>query len=658
MQKRQWIESFAIMALILSPLSCAEPVPAGSSAAGTGGQAGGSAAGSNGGGYVPPTGGPGSGPAPDAECKANCTDFPAEALFDSENGSAPPPDAPSLFGAADNFSAPGPCVIEPELSTDSRPGALLPANWLRPRFRFAPSGGEDLWEIRLQADREANDLVAYTTQTTWVLPKEIWEAVAKNVIDEPITVTIRGVSTSSGGTPSGTRGSFTIAPVLAGGKMVYWATTSSEVAPDTSKLVGFAVGDESVIDALTIPQVGDRQILAEGGRDLRGQYSDSKGVGPGHVQCIGCHVATPDGSATAFVDHWPWNVVLASVEEETVGQRPSYLTAGAEMLVNQPWLGIPTFSSAHWFPGDRRMITSYCKRNPGNGGVGFTDSWTNPRTDDGLAWFDLETTAAFSADPAQGDVASQLNQQIAAVSGTAFGMIALQGEARSASTPDWSHDGTRIAYSSATHTQDGRLGDNNSEVDIHLVPYNGGSGGTVTPLAGASEPGVAEYYPAFSADDRLLAFNRVAVIDNAMMYYRPDAEIYVIASDGGTATRLLANDPPACTGERSPGVINSWPKWSPTVVSPAPGSAGAGRTYYWLIFSSAREYPGRFQLPRTQYSPPDTRSSQLYMAGVVVDDASGEITTYPAVYLWNQDATTSNLTPAWDDFKIPDVPIE
>ena len=47
--------------------------------------------------------------------------------------------------------------------------------------------------------------------------------------------------------------------------------------------------------------------------------------------------------------------------------------------------------------------------------------------------------------------------------------------------------------------------------------------------------------------------------------------------------------------------------------------------------------------------------------------AAGNVTTYPAIYLWNQnilvDATgtaiiqqTSNLTPAWDDFSIPEVP--
>ncbi len=30
----------------------------------------------------------------------------------------------------------------------------------------------------------------------------------------------------------------------------------------------------------------------------------------------------------------------------------------------------------------------------------------------------------------------------------------------------------------------------------------------------------------------------------------------------------------------------------------------------------------------------------------------GAITTYPAVYLWNQDPTVNNLIPAWDNFSI------
>lgn len=594
-------------------------------------------------------------------CSKNCQDFPAQPIFDTSAGSAPPPaNAPSLFGAADNFSTPGDCVVEPQLSEGKLPGALFPRNWLRPRFRWKALPGESLWELRLTAAAEANALVVYTTRTSWTMPRAGWKALAKSVIDAPITVTVRGVQASAPGRPSGTRGSFAIAPVEARGKLVYWATTSSDVKPDTSKLVGFDVGDESVINALTIGQVGDRAILAEGGRDLRGKYDDPRGVAPGAVQCIGCHVATPDGESVAFTDHWPWNNVVASVQPMHAGERPSYLSAGAQVLLNQPWLGMQTFSAAHWAHGDRIVVSVYSPRNQGQGGTGFSDSAPYPSHADRLAWIDLETAAKFGpADPTKGDVQQQLNQQIAAELGKSFGFIALDGETRSVATPSFSHDGTRIVYASADATQDGRLSSNNHEVDLHVVPYAARKGGKVAPLQGAAEPQVAEYYPAFCADDSLVAFTRVAKPDSAALYYRPDGEVYVVPSAGGSALRLAANDPPTCSGQTSPGVINSWPKWSPSVVSVDASSQEfdqGPRTFYWLVFSSARAYEGQFEVPKNQYSPPDTRASQLYVTAIVRHNDTGQLETFPAVYLWNQDPATSNLTPAWDEFKIPPVP--
>ena len=590
-------------------------------------------------------------------CAPNCEDFPSQPLLDTEAGSAPPADAASLFGEADNMGSSGPCVLEPQLSEGDKPGTLFPRNWLRPRFRWQPLAGEDLWEIRLTAEEQTRPLVVYTTRTTWKMPRMMWTAVAEHNAGSPITVTIRGVSSRMRGRPSGTRGTFSIAPVEASGKLVYWATTSSEVMPNTSKLAGFDVGDESAIDALRIPQIDDRGILQEGGRDVRGKYDQSRGVPAGHVQCIGCHTLTPDGEAVAFTDHWPWNTVLASVQAESVGRAPSYLTPGAQRLLNQPWMGMSTFSEGHWRAGDRVLVTSYSPRNPQKGGVGFSDGAPYPSKKDGLAWFDLEAMATFSTDQTKGDVQQQLNDQVAAQVGKAFGLLELQGETRSAVTPNFSHDGRRIVYTSADSTQDGRISYNNQEVDLHIVLYNDRAGGAVTPLRGAAEPKVAEYYPAFSADDRLVAFTRVAKIDGGAMYYRPDGEIYVVPSEGGTATRLIANDPPACSGQKSPGVINSWPKWSPAVGFWASRAEfEASYSYYWVIFSSARAYEGQFMLPKGQASPGDTRSSQLYMAAVVRNEDTKQLETYPAVYLWNQDPATSNLTPAWDNFKIPDVP--
>jgi hypothetical protein len=302
-------------------------------------------------------------------------------------------------------------------------------------------------------------------------------------------------------------------------------------------------------------------------------------------------------------------------------------------------------SGAHWTSGDRVVLITYENRPQ----LGFTS--TDPDNSgqsgkDRLAWFELDTTAAIPWTQGQ---ASTMNSAISSSMGTGFGFINLQGETAGVISPDWSHDGQTIAYTSATQTQDGRIGDN-AETDIHLVPYNNRAGGTVTPLTGASTPGVSEYYPSFSADDKFIAYNR-APNTQGKIYYRPDGEVQVIPVGGGTPTRLMANDPVACTGQTSPGVINSWPKWSPSVVADATN----GNTYYWLIFSSARDYPGAFIVPPNQYSPSDTRSSQLYMTGIVVDK-QGMIHTYPAVYLYNQDATTSNLTPAWNNFQIPPPP--
>jgi hypothetical protein len=589
-------------------------------------------------------------------CAPNCADFPEAPIMDGAGPTPVPPNAAKLFGDADKFGTAGVCVIEPALSAGDLPGAMFPKNWLRPRFRFAPLAGEDLWEIRLRVETEANALVAYTTRTTWELPRDIWQALSVHAVDQPITVTIRGINSAAPERPSGTRGTFSIAPVEAPGKLVYWATTSSDVRPDTSKLVGFAVGDEGVIDALTVAQVGQREIRAAGGRDLRGMNDDPKGVAPGAVECIGCHVSTPDGEAVAFTDHWPWNNVLASVEPGSAGLKPAYLTPGAALLLGQPWLGMQSFSAAHWQSGDRIVVATYSPRNADHGGVGFADSAPYPSHADRLAWFDLETSATFDVDPMQGDKQQVINEQVAAQFGKAFGVVELRGETRSAGTPSFSHDGTRVAYTSADATQDGTIGPS-QEADVHVVPFNDRAGGAVEPLVGASEPGVLEYYPAFSADDRLVAFTRDAQPDGSRVYYRPKGEVYVVPAKGGAAVRLLANDPPACTGETSPGVVNSWPKWSPSVVSPPGGddSEFGQATFYWLIFSSARAYPGQFEVPANQYSAPDHRASQLYMTGIITL-GNGEILTYPAVYLWNQDAKTSNLTPAWDEFKIPPVP--
>ena len=94
-----------------------------------------------------------------------------------------------------------------------------------------------------------------------------------------------------------------------------------------------------------------------------------------------------------------------------------------------------------------------------------------------------------------------------------------------------------------------------------------------------------------------------------------------------------STDRPWTSGRTSPGVTNSWPKWAPAV-----GVVGPKR-YYWLTFSSTRSAAG---------------NPQLYVTPVVDDGTT--VTTYPALYLWNQPANENNHTPAWDNFAIIQKP--
>ena len=530
-------------------------------------------------------------------CPGACADFPKDPLIDMGL-------APDVAGKFDGFApiGPGPCLTEPE------DGALYPNNWLRPRVKWTIASPGTLTEVRFHADKEMYDLVAYTTSTTWTMPRAIWQTLAANVRDAPITVTVRALG---GGASTA---AFTIAPVPAPGSIVYWAANPADHGmpkATSSSLQGFAPGDEATVQTLGVPDV---QMQTRGANN-----------GLRNVTCIGCHAATPDGQSVAFLDDFPWSMAMAGVSPGRTGLPPPTLTPGGADTIRQPGMGIFSFSRAHWSPGDRIVVSPYYLDMP-------CGQYKRAKPDVRLAWLDLEAPPVDNGCP---------------VEGTHFGILARTGDARGAANPTWSHDGSTVVYSSTMAGQDGRLGVGAS--DLYSVPYNAtknamgksrGLGGIAAPLAGASDPDFDEYYPAFSPDDALVVFDRVPT--GSPMYANPMAELYVVPAAGAAAaTRLAANDPPACSGMASPGVNNHWAKWAPTM-SPA-----TGPKYYWLVFSS-----NRYGTPPVLADDKSVvQVSQLYATAVVVDGAS--VKTYAAIYLWNQSPATLNTTPAWDPFKIP-----
>lgn len=592
-------------------------------------------------------------------CQGNCQDIPATPFID-EGTSVDAGDPSAGFAQA---SGNGVCVLEPPDQ------ALMPANWSPPLFEW--SGSDTAWEITVSSPQQTNDLKGYTSSNTWLFPPDLWFAFAENNDDNDVTVTIRGKSGASATT------TFRIAPVRATGSMVYAILSCLDSEdPTCSLLDGFNVGDVSTTEALT-PMSVDPGIVA---RDEGGNLKPDR-----EVRCIGCHTSTPGGNEVAFTDSWPWTNVITSIQEGSAGTRPAYLTDSGSSLIGQPWLGVQTFSEAHWSDGNRIVISSYggglMEQPPEDllpGEQAMNVPYRSQGNDRGsnqpfaeLAWMDLEAQQPAELPMSGWDAGQVLAESL----GTSWGFLAREGDARGAMTPDWANAGDRVVYVSTDCGKDGRLGcgrdsmppSGDTEADLFWVPYNSKMGGAATPLAGASDPGVWEYYPAFSADDKLIAFNRVAGYDSvqtednqpAAMYYNPASEIWVVPSEGGTATRLNANDPAACDprGVSSPGVYNSWPKWSPRVVT-----GENGLSYYWLIFQSARDpndtfnFQGNFSLKGP--------NSKLYLAGIVMQ-GDQIVETSPAMDIWFQrrsydvggeSRTTNNLTPAWDTFPIPAPP--
>ena len=199
-------------------------------------------------------------------------DFPAAPIIDSSgSGATTPPDSAALFGPpGSGATTGGPCLLEPEL------GVLLPLDGLRPRFDVLQGGTQNVFEIRLHAANEVNDLVVYTNNTIWLLPSAIWQAINAHIVDQDIQVTIRGATTDGTVLTSpiaiGSTGTIRIAPASAAGAIVYW--TPSAGTPPEGTLKGFAYGDESVATVITPTQAA--------------------------TTCIGCHSSTPDGLYAAF----------------------------------------------------------------------------------------------------------------------------------------------------------------------------------------------------------------------------------------------------------------------------------------------------------------------------------------------------------------------
>ena len=174
-----------------------------------------------------------------------------------------------------------------------------------------------------------------------------------------------------------------------------------------------------------------------------------------------------------------------------MGMAPPFLGAGGMRAIRLPWVGITTYSKAHWDSGDYTMVAPLgtC------GGVPCPTGQGNDRDQQpGLAWFNLESTTA--ANDATG------------LKGTACDWIYAPVTGQYAAAPSWSHDGTKVLFTMTNVGKSGRLGSGTAH--LYTVPYSKAGPQVATPVPGdGSLASRAQYYGTFSGDDKLIAYNEL-----------------------------------------------------------------------------------------------------------------------------------------------------
>lgn len=233
--------------------------------------------------------------------------------------------------------------------------------------------------------------------------------------------------------------------------------------------------------------------------------------------------------------------------------------------------------------------------------------------------------------------------------GTSLGTIDVGATAaQSTSHPDWSPDGSRIAFVRAGQAYEG--GVNNQRFyqgAIEMVEAQGtGFGSPVTLLA--AEAGRNRYYPSFAPDSTLLAFNEstcpsgTAHIDcNADS--DPTATLFVMKPEAGATPIALARANAPAKTDTTTALTNSWPKWAPFEFQ---RTQTPGTRVMWLTFSSSRHYGLR--APAAGTSSESTSGTLLWMVAIDPDRAlNGQDPSYPAFYLPFQDVTSSNHIAQW-----------
>jgi hypothetical protein len=233
----------------------------------------------------------------------------------------------------------------------------------------------------------------------------------------------------------------------------------------------------------------------------------------------------------------------------------------------------------------------------------------------------------------------------AAAPGTPADIPGTGSAANPADHPDWSADGTKIAY-----VKVGNPGTMQRMWTGAIQMISSTASGWSTPVELVpSVAGKNHYYPSFAPDSTFLLFDESTCATPGTLDITCDADtdmsatlFAVPATTGATPVVLTAANEPGKMDNGNTQLTNSFPKWSPFVFR---RTFELGAPLMWVTFSSTRKFGLR--------SPPaggTENPSGTFIWMTAIDPtqvAQGQDPSYPAFCLPFQDFTTSNHIAQW-----------
>lgn len=215
-------------------------------------------------------------------------------------------------------------------------------------------------------------------------------------------------------------------------------------------------------------------------------------------------------------------------------------------------------------------------------------------------------------------------------------------QAVSALMADWSADGDEVVYV-GTPTANQWIDLDDGRISKMTYQYTGGEHvfGTPTPLV--ADPitlpsGTYDnfFFPSFSPDGALVVFNAARAAWRNGANARAPGQRLMLTDAAGRWVRDLT----ALNGGDGDLDI-TWAHWAPI----------ASNDYYWIVFSSERDYGHRTTAatsPASCRANGVTQCKQIWMSAIRRDRLTGQVDpSAPPMWLPGQDALANNISPYW-----------